>query len=47
MLKVGAVLVNPDGKVIGEGYNRMPRGCDDFPWNREGDPLDTKYPYGQ
>ena len=29
------------------GYNGFPAGCDDdeFPWEREGDSYDTKYPY--
>lgn len=29
------------------GYNGFPMGCsdDDFPWDREGEPLDTKYVY--
>ena len=29
------------------GYNGFPKGCsdDEFPWGREGDPLDTKYLY--
>ena len=29
------------------GYNGFPMGCsdDEFPWNREGEPLDNKYFY--
>ena len=29
------------------GYNGFPCGCsdDDFPWERDGDMLDTKYPF--
>lgn len=29
------------------GYNGFPNGCSDeeFPWDREGDPLKIKYPY--
>ena len=29
------------------GYNGFPNGCsdEDFPWDREGDELETKYPY--
>jgi dCMP deaminase len=29
------------------GYNGMPFGCsdDEYPWEREGEPLDTKYLY--
>ena len=32
---------------MGVGYNGFPIGCDDdaFPWGKEGDFLDTKYPY--
>jgi len=45
--QVGACIVNPDKRVVGIGYNGLPTGCDDdlFPWAREGEPLDTKYPY--
>ena len=45
--KVGACIVNEEKRIVGIGYNGFPVGCDDkkFPWNREGDFLDTKYPY--
>jgi dCMP deaminase len=45
--QVGACIVNPKNKIVGVGYNGLPTGCsdDDFPWAREGDYLDTKYPY--
>ena len=45
--QVGACIVNEDKKVIGLGYNGLPKGCDDeiFPWDREGEFLETKYPY--
>ncbi len=45
--QVGACVVNPDKKIVSVGYNGMPSGVDDddFPWGREGDLLDTKYPY--
>ena len=45
--QVGACIVNPKNKIVGVGYNGFPIGVsdDDFPWNREGDFLDTKYPY--
>lgn len=45
--KVGAVVVNEDKRIIGIGYNGFPNGCsdEDFPWEREGDFLDTKYAY--
>ena len=45
--KVGACIVNEDKKIVGIGYNGFPHGCsdDEFPWDREGDYLDCKYPY--
>lgn len=45
--QVGAVIVNPDNVVVGMGYNGFPRSVEneDFSWEREGDMLDTKYPY--
>lgn len=45
--KVGACIVDNDNKIVGVGYNGFPIGCDDadLPWDREGDYLDTKYPY--
>jgi dCMP deaminase len=45
--QVGACIVNDRHKILSVGYNGMPIGCsdDDFPWEREGAPLDTKYPY--
>lgn len=45
--QVGACIVSEDNKIVSVGYNGMPIGCDDddFPWNREGEYLDTKYPY--
>lgn len=45
--KVGACIVNKDKRIIGIGYNGFPYGCNDdtFPWEREGDYLDCKYPY--
>ncbi|MCF0246792.1 MAG: dCMP deaminase family protein [Ileibacterium sp.] len=45
--QVGAVIVNPDNRVVGMGYNGFPRGCSDlaYSWKREGDELETKYPY--
>ena len=49
--QVGAVIVDHSGKkVIGEGWNRMPFGCEKkFGWNRDcsGGILETKYPYGE
>ncbi len=45
--QVGACIVNRTKRIIGIGYNGFPTGCsdDDLPWSREGDLLDTKYPY--
>jgi len=45
--QVGACIVNPQNKIVGVGYNGFPTGCsdDEFPWEREGEFLDTKYPY--
>lgn len=45
--QVGACIVDRDNKILSVGYNGMPTGCDDdkMPWEREGDFLDTKYPY--
>lgn len=45
--QVGAVVVTPEQVVVGMGYNGFPRGIDsnDLPWEREGDIIDTKYPY--
>jgi dCMP deaminase len=44
---VGACIVSADNKILSVGYNGMPTGCDDdsMPWEREGDFLDTKYPF--
>jgi len=45
--QVGACIVNKNKRIIGIGYNGFPTGCsdDELPWSREGDLLDTKYPY--
>lgn len=45
--QVGACIVNNKNRIISVGYNGFPMGCDDdvFPWEREGDDIDTKYPY--
>ncbi len=44
---VGACIVSEDNKILSVGYNGMPIGCsdDEFPWEREGPALDTKYVY--
>lgn len=43
--QVGACIVNDENKILSVGYNGMPTGCadDDMPWERTGDPLETKY----
>lgn len=45
--QVGACIVNDKNKIVGAGYNGLPIGChdDEFPWSKQGDLLDTKYPY--
>lgn len=44
---VGACIVSDDNKILSVGYNGMPMGCsdDEYPWEREGSPLETKYVY--
>jgi len=45
--QVGACIVNEDNRIVGIGYNGFPQKCSDldFPWEREGEFLETKYPY--
>ncbi|MCC8150456.1 MAG: dCMP deaminase family protein [Lachnospiraceae bacterium] len=45
--QVGSCIVSEDNKILSMGYNGFPRGCsdDEFPWAREGDEGETKYPY--
>lgn len=45
--QVGACIVNQQNKIMSVGYNGMPLGCsdDEYPWDREGAALDTKYLY--
>ena len=46
--QVGACVVNEDKRIIGIGYKRFPRGCDDniYPWGKTSNNiLETKYPY--
>ncbi len=44
---VGACIVSEDNKILSVGYNGMPIGCsdDEFPWEKEGAALNTKYLY--
>lgn len=45
--QVGACIVDQNNKILSIGYNGMPTGCKDseMPWEKEGEPLDTKYLY--
>ena len=45
--QVGACIVNHENKIVGIGYNGFPKGIsdDDFPWQDQGDYLQTKYPF--
>ena len=45
--QVGACIVNHENKILSLGYNGMPTGCDDdeMPWERDGEPINTKYMY--
>lgn len=49
--QVGACIVSGDNldnnTILSIGYNGFPIGCsdDEFPWEREGELLETKYPF--
>jgi dCMP deaminase len=45
--QVGACIVSNDNKILSMGYNGFPCGCsdDEFPWDREGDMLESKYAF--
>lgn len=45
--QVGACIVSKDNRILSVGYNGTPNGMSDknFKWNREGEFLNTKYPY--
>ncbi|KAJ1525952.1 hypothetical protein ONE63_009137 [Megalurothrips usitatus] len=46
--QVGACIVNRKNRIVGQGYNGMPRGCsdDEFPWDKtSSNPTETKYFY--
>ena len=45
--QVGACIVSNDNRILSKGYNGAPNGYSDeeFPWDREGENLETKYPY--
>ena len=43
--QVGACIVDDNNRILSEGYNGMPAGCEDdiMPWGKIGDPLNNKY----
>lgn len=45
--QVGACIVSADNRILSVGYNGTPNGFEDiyFPWDREGNELNTKYLY--
>lgn len=45
--QVGACIVDKNNRILSIGYNGTPNGFEDedFPWKREGNPLETKYLY--
>ena len=45
--QVGAYIVSEDNKILSMGYNGFPIGCsdDEFPWDRDGDMMNTKYAF--
>ena len=45
--QVGACIVNKNNVIESIGYNGLPMGCsdDEFPWEKEGEMLNTKYPF--
>jgi len=45
--QVAAVVVSQSNRMVGIGYNGFPSGCNSnaLPWDKVGDPLNTKYLY--
>jgi dCMP deaminase len=45
--QVGACIVNKHNRILSSGYNSWPNGIcpKSLPWDREGDPYETKYAY--
>lgn len=45
--QVGACIVDAENRIVSTGYNGFPSGCsdDEFPWERQGDYGETKYPF--
>lgn len=45
--QVGACIVDEDKTILSTGYNGFPKGCadDEYPWNRNEELGETKYPF--
>ncbi len=45
--QVGACIVDMQNRILSTGYNGFPKGCSDdiFPWNRNPEKGETKYPF--
>ena len=45
--QVGACIVDENKRILSTGYNGFPQGCSDdsFPWNRDEEKGETKYPF--
>ena len=45
--QVGACIVDDTNRILSTGYNGFPKGCsdDEFPWNRNSEEGETKYPF--
>lgn len=45
--QVGCCIVDEQNRILSTGYNGFPHGCadDEFPWGRDEDKGETKYPF--
>lgn len=45
--QVGCCIVSDERIILSTGYNGFPKGCsdDEYPWDRDGEPNTTKYPF--
>lgn len=45
--QVGCCIVDENNRIVSMGYNGFPNGIldEDFSWERQGEPLETKYMY--
>ena len=45
--QVGACIVDSQNRILSTGYNGFPKGCsdDEYPWNRDENIGETKYPF--